>query len=77
MRMMLEAWAFRRGQAGLVVPTWGNTAPDLGYERFFCTLIEGQRGRGENVFFLIGDTKYYKSGTWRQTGQIEKYPADG
>ena len=35
MRMMPEARAFWRGQALLVVSTWGNTAPDLGCVGFF------------------------------------------
>jgi len=39
---MPEAWAFRHGQARLVVPTWGNMAPDLAYVAIFCTLIEGR-----------------------------------
>jgi len=33
--MMPEVWAFRRVQARLVVPTWGNTAPDLARVGFF------------------------------------------
>ena len=49
MRMMPEGWAFLRGQARLVVPTWDNTSPDLACVAIFCTLIEGQRGRGENL----------------------------
>ena len=43
MRMMPEAWVFQRGQARLVIPTWGNTAPDLACVGFFVTLIEGVR----------------------------------
>ena len=39
---MPEAWAFRRGQARLVVPTWGNMAPDLACVAIFCTPIEGR-----------------------------------
>jgi len=38
---MPEAWAFLRGQARLVVPTWGNMAPDLAGVAIFCTPIEG------------------------------------
>ena len=66
MRMMPEAWAFRRGQARLVVPTWGNTAPDLACVVIFCTPIESRRGiecllgRGENLCFRFGGTKYLK-----------------
>jgi len=45
MRMMPEAWAFQRGQVQLVVPTWGNMAPDLAGVVISCTPIEGQRGR--------------------------------
>jgi len=41
MRMMPEVWAFRRGQARLVDPTWCNTAPDLARVGFFCTTING------------------------------------
>ena len=44
-RMMPEAWAFRHGQARLVVPTWGNVAPDLAGVAILCTPIEGRRGR--------------------------------
>ena len=44
MRMMPEAWAFRRGEAQLLVPTWGNMAPDLAGVAIFCTPIEGRRG---------------------------------
>jgi len=40
MRMMPEARAFQRGQAQLVVPTWGNMAPDLAGVAIFCTPIE-------------------------------------
>ena len=40
MRMMPEAWAFRRGQAQLVDSTWGNMAPDLAGVAIFCTPIE-------------------------------------
>jgi len=58
--MMPEAWAFLRGQARLVVPTWGNTAPDLGCVGIFGTPIEGRRGRGENLCFRFGGTKYFK-----------------
>ena len=39
-RMMPEAWAFRRGQARLVVPTWDNMAPDLACVAIFCAAIE-------------------------------------
>jgi len=38
--MMPEAWAFWRGQARLVVPTWGNMALDLAGVAIFGTLIE-------------------------------------
>ena len=38
-RMIPEAWAFWRGQARLVVPTWGNVAPDLACVAIFCTPI--------------------------------------
>ena len=58
--MMPEAWAFWRGQARLVVPTWGNMAPDLAGVAIFCTPIEGRRGRGENLCFRFGGTKYLK-----------------
>ena len=67
MRMMPEAWAFRRGQARLVLPTWGNMAPDLACVGFFCTPIEGRRGRGENLCFRFGGTKYLNA---RNTGPI-------
>jgi len=51
MRMMPEAWAFHRGQARLVVPTWGHTAPDLARVGVFCTLIKGQGGRERKVYY--------------------------
>jgi len=41
--MMPEVWAFQRGQARLVVPTWDNTAPDLACVGFFCTLMKRER----------------------------------
>jgi len=53
MRMMPEAWAFQRGQARLVVPTWGNMAPDLAGVAILCTQIEGRRGRGEHFNFKV------------------------
>jgi len=57
-RLMPEAWAFQCGQARLLVPTWGNMAPNLTCVAIFCTLIEGRRGRGENLCFRFGSTKY-------------------
>jgi len=38
--MMPEAWAFQRGQARLVVPTWGTMAPVLACVAIVCTPIE-------------------------------------
>ena len=51
---MPDAWAFRRGQARLVVPTWGNMAPDLAGVAIFCTPIttvlqNGEGGVGQTV----------------------------
>ena len=53
-RMMPEAWTFQRGQARLVVPIWGNMAPDPACMAIFCTPIEGRRGRGENLCLQFG-----------------------
>ena len=60
MRMMSEAWAFRGCQTRLVVPTWRHTASDLACMGFFGTMIEGRGGRGENLCFRFGGTKYLK-----------------
>ena len=43
MGMMPEAWAFRRGQALLVVPTWRHTAPDLAWG-FFALQSKDKEG---------------------------------
>jgi len=44
MRMMPETWAVLRGQTKLVVPTWGNTVPNLHTWGFFALKLKDDEG---------------------------------
>jgi len=42
--MMPETWAVLRGQTKLVVPTWGNTVPNLHTWGFFALKLKDDEG---------------------------------
>jgi len=68
--MMPEAWAFRRGQARLMVPTWRHTAPDLARVGFFCTPFKGRGGCGENICFRFGSRECLLKGEPHQEDKL-------
>jgi len=59
--MMPKAWAFRRGQARLVVPTWSCVVSDNALEGFLATATMEEGGGRAKFGFSISWYNFFES----------------